>query len=172
MLDEKKVEKILEGGKVDIHDLDRDADLMWAVADLWCAEKHLNVILNNLAMKLKKKEDEKTVILYDFASYLLNEIRKYRAKHLRNLEKLREYGFWCLYKHLLGAMMQFGEVGAKEISMGNIKRSEECFETSEFCYETIITLNKIPEKINTIEKVKDGDGEEKNICPELQERRN
>lgn len=153
MLNKKKAEKILEEGKINLYDIDRDADLMWAVADLWNIEKHLNMTLNNLSAKLKENpNDKKLNTLFVLISKILDEVRKYRAKNLKHLEKLKLFSIWCVYKHLLGAMMQFGEVGAKEISMGNYERARECFETSEFCYNTIIFLNHVAKEINEVEK--------------------
>ena len=139
----EKIEEILKG-KVDINDIDRDADLIWALSDLYNVEKHLNMVLNNLITN-KDKDSE---ILIPFIMELLDKVRKERAKHLKKIQKLKKYSVWCIYKHLLGAMMQFGEVAAKEISMGNLDRARECFETSEFCFETIMLLNKVAEKIN------------------------
>jgi len=170
MLDEKKAEKILEGGKIDLFDIDRDADLMWAVADLYCGEKHLNMILNNLSAKLvANPEDKKSKILFEAASELFDKIRRERARHLRHLERLREYGFWCLYKHLLGAMMQFGEVAAKEISMDNLERARECFETSEFCYNAIMFLNALAKKLDEMGDANGNSSEQKGPEIQLQE---
>lgn len=170
MLDEKKAEKILEGGKIDLYDIDRDADLMWAVADLWNIEKHLNMSLNNISAKLQKNpNDKKLNLLFEALSELLDNVRKERGKHLKHLYKLKVYGIWCSTKHFLGAMMQFGEVAAKEISMGNLERARECFETSEFCYNAIMFLNALAKKLDEMGDANGNSSEQKGPEIQLQE---
>lgn len=160
MLDEKKVKEILESGKISLYDIDRDTDLMWAIADLYNIEKHLNMALNNLASKLSKnQEDKKLRIAFEALCGLLNEVRKHRAKHLKHIEKLKLFSAWCNYKHFLGAMMQFGEVASKEIYMGNLERARECFETSQFCFEAIMFLNMLAKKLEKEEKEGDECGD-------------
>ena len=150
MLNEDKIKKLVNG-KINLDDLDRDADLMWAVADLYSIEKHLNIVIGNIIAKLKEGKDvEKNNKLLNLAMNLLNEVRIQRAKHLKKLYKLKEFGFWCIYKHLLGAMLQFGEVGSKEIYMGNMEEAKNCFETSEFCLESIMLLNNVAKEIKNL----------------------
>ena len=151
----EKAKELIKKGKVDIFDVDRLEDHVWAVADLWCLEKHLNIILNNIVKKLKENpNDEKAKILYELALNLLNETRKHRAMHLKEIEKLREYGWWCCYKHYLGVMMQMGEVGAKYVYQGLeenkpelLEKARKCFETSAFAHDVIILLNKFADKL-------------------------
>ena len=151
----ERAKELIKKGKVDIFDVDRLEDHMWAVADLWCLEKHLNIIINNLTKKLKENpNDKKAKTLYELAINLLNETRKHRAKHLKKIEKLRAYGWWCCYKHYLGVMMQMGEVGAKYVYQALeqnkpelLKDAQDCFETSAFAHDTIILLNKFADKI-------------------------
>jgi len=151
----EKAKELIEKGKVDIFDVDRLEDHMWAVADLWCLEKHLNIILNDIVKKLKQNpNDEKTKKLYELALNLLNETRKHRAKHLKKIEKLRAFGFWCVYKHYLGLMMQMGEVAAKYIysaleenKLELLEHAKDCFETSAFAHDVIILLNKFADKL-------------------------
>jgi len=59
--EEKKIEKIKELlGRINLEDIDRDEDLMWFVADLWCLEKHLSTSLYMLKEKIKGKNKERT----------------------------------------------------------------------------------------------------------------
>jgi hypothetical protein len=134
-----------EKGKIDIFDIDRDEDLRWAVADLYSAEKHLSLTLAFLSEKLEEEpNNEYYKKLYEVVKNLLNGIRIERAKHLKRLEKFGEIGSWCTYKHLLGAMMQFAEVGAKDIYMGeNDEIIKMDFKTSSFCRKAFILLNKL-----------------------------
>ena len=151
---EKKVEELIKTGRINLMDIDRDEDLMWALGDLWCLEKHLNQALNKITLKLKEDpNNEYNKKLFELISNVLNQVRIERTKHLKNIQKLHEFALWCSYKHLLGIMMQFGEVGAKELYIGitnkneeNIKRAKECFETSNFAHDIIILFNKFAKK--------------------------
>lgn len=148
MLNKKKIEKMIEKGKIDLFDIDKEADLIWAIADLYSIEKHLNMALNNISVKLEEKEDKNLKKLYEALAELLNEVRKQRAKHLKKVQKLKHYSTWCIYKHLLGAMMQFGEVASKYIYAGETEKARDFFETSEFCFEVFKILNTLGEKLN------------------------
>ena len=134
-----------EKGKVDIFDIDRDEDLRWAVADLYSAEKHLSLTLAFLTKKLEEEpNNEYYKKLYELVKNLLNGIRIERSKHLKRLQKFGEIGVWCLQKHLLGAVIQFAEVGAKDIYMGeNDEIIKMDFGTSAFCRDAFILINKI-----------------------------
>jgi len=150
-MDKEEIVRKIEKGKVDIFDIDRDEDLMWAVADLYCIEKHLNLTINFIKKKLEENpKDEYYQKLYEVATNLLNGVRVERAKHLKRLVKFKEFGFWCIYKHFLGGMMQFGEVGAKDLYMGDKENAKLDFETSSFCHDAIILLNQL----NKLKKVK------------------
>jgi len=162
MLKEKKVKELLKKGKINLFDIDRDEDLMWAVADLYCIEKHLELTLNFVVKKLEADpEDEYYKKFYELLYNLLNGIRLERTKHLKRLVKLEEFGVWCPYKHLLGAMMQFAEVGTKDIYMQsetnggdqteNIKMD---FITSAFCHDAIILLNQFSKLKKKLKEVK------------------
>ncbi|MFQ6068001.1 MAG: hypothetical protein ACE5KD_00500 [Candidatus Bathyarchaeia archaeon] len=142
MLEEEKIKELLKKGKISLFDIDRDEDLIWAVADLYCLEKHLQLTLNFIVKKLEKEpKDEYYKKLYELTCNLLNGVRLERTKHLKRLVKLKEFGFWCCYKHLIGSMMQFAEVGGKDIYMKdeNVKMD---FETSAFCHDAVILLNQ------------------------------
>ena len=119
MEEKERIEKIKELlGKINLGDIDRDEDLMWFVADLWCLEKHISTSLYMLNEKLKNNpEDEYLNKLFELLTNALKAIREERAKHLERLYFLREYGTWCSVKHLLGIMMQASEVAAKDIHM-------------------------------------------------------
>lgn len=148
MLKKEKIKEMIEKGKIDLYDIDKEADLLWAVADLYCVEKHLNMSLNHISAKLKENPSENLKKLYEALARLLNEVRKERAKHLKKIAKLKYYSVWCIYKHLLGAMMQFGEVASKCIFSNQFEEAKECYETSEFCFETILFLNALAKKFN------------------------
>ncbi len=95
-MDKEEIVRKIEKGKVDIFDIDRDEDLMWAVADLYCIEKHLNLTINFIKKKLEENpKDEYYQRLYEVATNLLNGVRVERAKHLKRLVKFKEFGFWC-----------------------------------------------------------------------------
>lgn len=161
----------LKLSKINLYDIDRDADLTAAIAELWLWEKHLNDSLNYIVKQLtkideclEKQPNDKTYEklkkfyedTFELASALLKGIRIERAKHLRRITKLKEIsigdlkiripGLWCGYKHATGGYIQFGEVGAKDIHMGEMENAKLDFETSEFCKEAIILLNKFAEK--------------------------
>ena len=167
----ERAKDLIESGKVDIFDIDVMEDHKWATADLWNNEKHLNIVINHIHIKLKEIKDQKLKEYYkkllELAYHLLNETRKHRAKHLKRIEKLREFGFWCTYKHYLGAMEQFGEAAAKYIYIAlEEKKSEfleaakECFETSAFCSEAVMLMNKFAENVKKYEKeIKSGENE-------------
>ena len=102
--------------------------------------------INDISKKIKNTKDDSKEIeyfkkLYDLATSLLSSVRIERAKHLKRIEKLKEFGFWCLYKHFIGAMMQFGEVGAKDAYMGELENTKKDFETSSFCHDAIVLMN-------------------------------
>lgn|GEM_PF-4007148 len=140
----EQIKKLIEQGKISFFDIDRDEDLMWAVSDLYNIEKHLSGVLDFLIVKLNEEPDnEYYKKLYEFVKGFLNEIRIHRSKHLKRLQKFEEYGFWCLGKHLLGAMAQFAEVGAKDIYA---KEKDEIvrldFETSALCRRAFLFINR------------------------------
>lgn len=138
----------MDEGKINLADIDRDEDLMWAVADLWSAEKHLSQALNAVVEKINKGEDvEYNKKLFELLNETLNLIREERAKHMPRLYYLKEYGLWCTVKHILGAMLQFTEVGAKDIHIAlkekDEKKKEEMLEIAKKDFETSKTLHDI-----------------------------
>jgi hypothetical protein len=149
-------ENPLEQGKISLFDIDRDEDLMWAVADLYCAEKHLQLTLSFITKKLEEEpQNEYYKKLSSIITSLLNAVRIQRTKNLERLEKFKEKGIHCLYKHLLGAMMQFAEVGSKDIFMNEDEEKIKLdFETSIFCRDAILALNQV-QKIKEKMEVKD-----------------
>jgi hypothetical protein len=138
----------MDEGKINLADIDRDEDLMWALADLWSAEKHLSQALNAVVEKINKGEDvEYNKKLFELLNETLNLIREERAKHMPRLYYLKEYGLWCTVKHILGAMLQFTEVGAKDIHIAlkekDEKKKEEMLEIAKKDFETSKTLHDI-----------------------------
>jgi len=138
----------MDEGKINLADIDRDEDLMWAVADLWSAEKHLSQALNAVVEKINKGEDvEYNKKLFELLNETLNLIREERAKHMPRLYYLKEYGLWCTVKHILGAMLQFTEVGAKDTHIAlkekDEKKKEEMLEIVKKDFETSKTLHDI-----------------------------
>jgi len=138
----------MDEGKINLADIDRDEDLMWALADLWSAEKHLSQALNAVVEKINKGEDvEYNKKLFELLNETLNLIREERAKHMPRLYYLKEYGLWCTVKHILGAMLQFTEVGAKDIHIAlkekDEKKKEEILEIAKKDFETSKTLHDI-----------------------------
>ena len=96
--EKKKIEKIKELlGRINLEDIDRDEDLMWFVADLWCLEKHLSTSLYMLKEKIKKEpENEYFKKLFQLIVNVLKRVREERTKHLERLYFIKEYGVWCL----------------------------------------------------------------------------
>ena len=142
----KRAEEML--GRINLADVDRDEDLIWALADLWNIEKHLNQAINNVVEKLNVGEDvEYNEKLLQLLQETLKMIREERAKHLPRIYYLKEFGLWCTVKHLVGAMMQFGEVGAKDIHMAleekDEERRKELLELAKKDFETSKTLHDI-----------------------------
>jgi len=142
----KRAEEML--GRINLADVDRDEDLIWALADLWNIEKHLNQAINNVVEKLNVGEDvEYNEKLLQLLQETLKMIREERAKHLPRIYYLKEFGLWCTVKHLVGAMMQFGEVGAKDIHMAleekDEQRRKELLELAKKDFETSKTLHDI-----------------------------
>lgn len=156
---EEKIKELIKKGKISLFDIDRDEDLRWAVSDLYNIEKHLSTTLDFVAKKLEEEpENEYYKKLFEFASKLLNGVRIHRSKHLKRLTKFEELGFWCIGKHLLGAMAQFTEVGAKDIYMNEKEEIIKMdFETSAFCRDAFIIINqfqKVKEKLKGVEHAK------------------
>jgi 2-methylisocitrate lyase-like PEP mutase family enzyme len=142
----KRAEEML--GRINLADVDRDEDLIWALADLWNIEKHLNQAINNVVEKLNAGEDvEYNEKLLQLLQETLKMVREERAKHLPRIYYLKEFGLWCTVKHLVGAMMQFGEVGAKDIHMAleekDEQRRKELLELAKRDFETSKTLHDI-----------------------------
>ena len=172
----KKIEKIKELlGRISLEDIDRDEDLMWFVADLWCLEKHLSTSLYMLNEKIKKEpESEYFKKLFQLIVNVLKKVREERTKHLERLYFIKEYGVWCSVKHLLGAMMQASEVAGKDIHIaiekekeleklekeGNKEEVEKLkkeieedwenvkkdLETSKFCHDLLILFKQFSQK--------------------------
>ena len=167
-----KLEKIKSMlGRINILDVDRDEDLVWALSDMWNLEKHINQTLNDLSEKLEKNPDDEYLKLFRLLSQVLTELRVHRTKHLERIEKLKHMGTWCEYKHWVGLMAQMGEVASKDIYMAlekekilektkdEKKRKEleneikedwenalKDLRTSKFAHDTIFLLNKFAEK--------------------------
>lgn len=135
----------LKLGKIDLYDIDRDEDLFWAVSDLWNIEKHLNTSLNYLVKKMKEEPNDYYSKLFELLSSLLSGIRLERAKHLKRLTKLHMFGVWCVMKHLIGCAAQMGEVAAKDIYLGEIENAKMDFETSKFCHDAFVLINRFGE---------------------------
>mgnify|MGYP000097138502 CR=1 FL=1 len=143
-----KKKKEEELGKSHVADIDRDEDLAWMVADLWCLEKHLSTSLYFIREKLEKEpNNEYYKKLFQFVCEVLRGVRKERAKHLERLYFLREYGLWCSVKHILGAMMQSSEVMAKDLDIAIETNDERAWqnvkkdlETSKFCHDLILAF--------------------------------
>ena len=65
MEEKERIEKIKELlGKINLGDIDRDEDLMWFVADLWCLEKHISTSLYMLNEKLKNNPEDESEFPY------------------------------------------------------------------------------------------------------------
>ena len=176
----KKIEKIKELlGRINLEDIDRDEDLIYAVGDLVNAEKHLNSALYVLNEKLKKEpNNEYLKKLFELISNVLKELREQRAIHLERLYYIKSHSIWCLYKHIIAAMYQFGEVASKDIHMAIEKEKEleklekegkkeeveklkkeiekdwenvkKDLETSKFCHDLLILFKQFAEKIKSI----------------------
>jgi HEAT repeat protein len=157
----KKAEEML--GRINLADIDRDEDLIWALADLWNIEKHLNQALNSVVEKLNKGENkEYNEKLLQLLQETLKMVREERAKHLPRIYYLKEFGAWCQIKHLVGAMMQFGEVGAKDIHMALEEKDEQKrkellelvkkdFETSKTLHDILLMFKVFSKKVKTEE---------------------
>jgi hypothetical protein len=163
--EKEKMEKIEEMlGRVNLADVDRDEDLIWALADLWNTEKHLNQAINNVVEKLKKGEDvEYNGKLLQLLQETLKMLREERAKHLPRIYYLKEFGLWCTVKHLIGAMMQFGEVGAKDIHMALEEKDEQKrkellelakkdFETSKILHDILLMFKVFSKNVKPIQE--------------------
>ena len=110
----------------------------------------MTVLLKNTRKDLNNEYYKK---LYELAKNLLNGIRIERSRHLKRLQKFEELGFWCIDKHLLGAMLQFAEVGGKDIYMKeDDKIIESDFRTSAFCRDAFILINKFANIKKRLEK--------------------
>lgn len=156
----EKLKELVKSGKISLFDIDRDEDLMWAISDLYNIEKHLSDILIFLSKKLDEEpNNEYYKKLFEFTKGLLNEIRIHRSKHLKRLQKFEEYGFWCLGKHLLGAMSQFTEVGAKDIYKGEDDEIIKLdFDTANLCRSVFLFINR---ELQNIKKLRGENSEVK-----------
>ena len=161
-MEEEKTEEML--GRINLADVDRDEDLIWALADLWNIEKHLNQAINMVIEKIEAKENEENnKKLLEFLLETFKTIREERAKHLPRIYYLKEYGLWCTVKHLVGAMMQFGEVGAKDVHMYLEEKSEEKkkelfelikkdFETSKKLHDLLLAFKVVAQHLEASKK--------------------
>jgi len=131
----KSQEESLANGKIDKADLAKQVDLFWAVADVYCIEKHLCHSL----MIMPKEERKKYFELY-------NEVRKIRAKLLKRLARNTKWDLWCPNKHFVGAVMQVMEVAIKEKYMGNDQEAIELTKLAEDLFNLFWILQEMGDK--------------------------
>ncbi len=134
----KKIEK----AKGESIDLSRDEDLSIALMNLISLEEHFYFT----AMKTEN------------GKYLdmLQDIRNIRQKFMKKIVKSPEGEEWCISKHLLASSMRLIEVGTKEQTKGNVKESQECFQSAFDLWSLFFAINmKMIDKKNLPELSKD-----------------
>jgi len=148
--------EVNEEQKMDKADVGKTIDLFWAVADVYCSEKHLEY---SLMLAEREGDDEKTKELIKHLCGILDEVRRTRAKMMKKLLKCEElsleFDTWCPFKHLAGATMQIMEVATREIYKKNIEEAREFTKLADQTFQSFWQLYLLLKAYSTSKDVEE-----------------
>ena len=138
-------EVTMTADKLDSADIGKFGDLVWAIADAYNTEKHLQYSLMLISRKLEKEPNTKDLALRKALMNLLDRVRMNRSFLLKKLLKDADnvksaYNLWCPFKHLVGTFMQSLELANREISLKNEQEAIEYITIAKNYWEVFLDL--------------------------------